>query len=90
MNRVLSSTPTKNHKGKSWEKIRKRDGLLVGYLERQSSHFRARRELSNQRVRCEYFHSRPASSRLGAWASDQSVSDRVVLELRLQGTQNQI
>jgi len=34
----------------------------------------------------EYFHSRPLSSRLGAWASDQSqpVDSREVLELRLQ------
>jgi len=34
----------------------------------------------------EYFHSRPFSSRLGAWTSDQSqvIESREVLELRLQ------
>ncbi len=33
-----------------------------------------------------YFHSRPASSQLGAWASDQStiIADRSTLETRLQ------
>jgi pyridoxamine 5'-phosphate oxidase len=39
----------------------------------------------------EYFHSRPFSSRLSAWASDQSqvISDREVLELRLQKLQTE-
>lgn len=34
----------------------------------------------------EYFHSRPFSSRLGAWTSEQSqvISSREILELRLQ------
>jgi pyridoxamine 5'-phosphate oxidase len=33
-----------------------------------------------------YFHSRPASSQLGAWASDRSttIADRSILETRLQ------
>ena len=47
-------------------------------------------KLSNQESD-EYFHSRPFSSRLGAWASAQSqvISDRVVLELRLQELQTE-
>lgn len=79
-------TNYKSHKGQ--ELAENPQAALVFWwaeLERQvriSGHVE---KLSNQESD-EYFHSRPFSSRLGAWASDQSqvISDRVVLELRLQ------
>jgi pyridoxamine 5'-phosphate oxidase len=59
--------------------------FLWGDLERQvriegQIEFVAETEANN------YFHSRPVSSQLGAWASDQStiIHDRSVLEQRLQ------
>lgn len=59
--------------------------FLWGDLERQVR-IEGKIELVAESEATDYFHSRPASSQLGAWASDQSkiVEDRSVLETRLQ------
>ena len=79
-------TNYKSHKGQ--ELAENPQAALVFWwaeLERQVRISGQVEKLSNQESD-EYFHSRPFSSRLGAWASAQSqvISDRVVLELRLQ------
>jgi pyridoxamine 5'-phosphate oxidase len=59
--------------------------FLWGDLERQVR-IEGRIELVSESEATSYFHSRPASSQLGAWASDQStvIASRAVLEQRLQ------
>jgi pyridoxamine 5'-phosphate oxidase len=59
--------------------------FLWGDLERQVR-IEGKVELVAIEQATAYFHSRPASSQLGAWASDQSmvISDRSILETRLQ------
>jgi pyridoxamine 5'-phosphate oxidase len=59
--------------------------FLWGDLERQVR-IEGKVELVPIEEATAYFHSRPASSQLGAWASDQStvISDRSILETRLQ------
>ncbi len=59
--------------------------FLWGDLERQVR-IEGRVELVAEAEATAYFHSRPASSQLGAWASDQSsvIADRSVLATRLQ------
>lgn len=79
-------TNYKSHKGQ--ELAENPQAALVFWwaeLERQVRISGQVEKLSSQESD-EYFHSRPFSSRLGAWASAQSqvISDRVVLELRLQ------
>ena len=79
-------TNYKSHKGQ--ELAENPQAALVFWwaeLERQVRISGQVEKLSNQESD-KYFHSRPFSSRLGAWASAQSqvISDRVVLELRLQ------
>jgi pyridoxamine 5'-phosphate oxidase len=58
--------------------------FLWGDLERQVR-IEGKVELVAESEATAYFHSRPASSQLGAWASDQSaiIADRSVLETRL-------
>ncbi len=84
-------TNYKSHKGQ--ELAENPQAALVFWwaeLERQVRISGQVEKLSNQESD-EYFHSRPFSSRLGAWASAQSqvISDRVVLELRLQELQTE-
>ncbi len=59
--------------------------FLWGNLERQVR-IEGKTELVAESEATEYFHSRPASSQLGAWASEQSsiIPDRSVLETKLQ------
>jgi pyridoxamine 5'-phosphate oxidase len=59
--------------------------FLWGDLERQIR-IEGNIELVAAAEATTYFHSRPTSSQLGAWASDQSaiISDRAVLETKLQ------
>jgi pyridoxamine 5'-phosphate oxidase len=59
--------------------------FLWGDLERQVR-IEGKVELVPIEEATAYFHSRPASSQLGAWASDQSrvIADRSILETRLQ------
>jgi pyridoxamine 5'-phosphate oxidase len=59
--------------------------FLWGDLERQVR-IEGKTELVAQSEATDYFHSRPASSQLGAWASAQSavIPDRSVLETKLQ------
>jgi pyridoxamine 5'-phosphate oxidase len=59
--------------------------FLWGDLERQVR-IEGKVELVPIEEATVYFHSRPASSQLGAWASDQStvILDRSILETRLQ------
>jgi pyridoxamine 5'-phosphate oxidase len=59
--------------------------FLWGDLERQVR-IEGKVELVPIEEATAYFHSRPGSSQLGAWASDQStvISDRSILETRLQ------
>jgi pyridoxamine 5'-phosphate oxidase len=59
--------------------------FLWGDLERQVR-IEGRIEFVAAAEATNYFHSRPASSQLGAWASDQSmvIPNRAVLEQRLQ------
>jgi pyridoxamine 5'-phosphate oxidase len=59
--------------------------FLWGDLERQVR-IEGKVELVEIEEATAYFHSRPASSQLGAWASDQStvIANRSILETRLQ------
>jgi pyridoxamine 5'-phosphate oxidase len=59
--------------------------FLWADLERQIR-IEGKTELVTESEATEYFHSRPASSQLGAWASEQSsiIPDRSVLETKLQ------
>jgi pyridoxamine 5'-phosphate oxidase len=59
--------------------------FLWGDLERQVR-IEGKVELVSIEEATAYFHSRPAGSQLGAWASDQStvIADRSILETRLQ------
>jgi pyridoxamine 5'-phosphate oxidase len=59
--------------------------FLWGDLERQVR-IEGKVELVSESEAIGYFHSRPASSQLGAWASDQStvIEDRSILEQKLQ------
>jgi pyridoxamine 5'-phosphate oxidase len=59
--------------------------FLWGDLERQVR-IEGKVELVSIEEATAYFHSRPASSQLGAWASDQSttIADRSILETKLQ------
>ncbi len=64
--------------------------FLWGDLERQVR-IEGKIELVAELEATEYFHSRPASSQLGAWASEQSsiIPDRSVLETRLQALETE-
>ena len=64
--------------------------FLWGDLERQVR-IEGKVEFVSESEATSYFHSRPASSQLGAWASDQStiIGDRSVLEQRLQQLETQ-
>jgi pyridoxamine 5'-phosphate oxidase len=64
--------------------------FLWGDLERQVR-IEGKTELVSESEATSYFHSRPASSQLGAWASEQStiIQDRAILEQRLQQLENQ-
>jgi pyridoxamine 5'-phosphate oxidase len=59
--------------------------FLWGDLERQVR-IEGRIEFVSESEATSYFHSRPVSSQLGAWASDQStvITDRSVLEQQLE------
>jgi pyridoxamine 5'-phosphate oxidase len=59
--------------------------FLWGDLERQVR-IEGKIEFVSESEATSYFHSRPASSQLGAWASEQSIviGDRSILEQRLQ------
>jgi pyridoxamine 5'-phosphate oxidase len=59
--------------------------FLWGDLERQVR-IEGKVELVSIEEATAYFHSRPASSQLGAWASDQStvIANRSILETKLQ------
>ncbi len=59
--------------------------FLWGDLERQVR-IEGKTELVSEAEATAYFHSRPVSSQLGAWASAQSsiIPDRAVLETKLQ------
>ena len=59
--------------------------FLWGDLERQVR-IEGKIEFVSESEATGYFHSRPASSQLGAWASDQStvIADRSILEQKLQ------
>ena len=59
--------------------------FLWGDLERQVR-IEGKTELVAESEATSYFHSRPASSQLGAWASEKStiIQDRSILEQRLQ------
>lgn len=59
--------------------------FLWGDLERQVR-IEGQIEFVSESEATGYFHSRPASSQLGAWASDQStvIADRSILEQKLQ------
>jgi pyridoxamine 5'-phosphate oxidase len=64
--------------------------FLWGDLERQVR-IEGKTELVSEAEATEYFHSRPASSQLGAWASAQSeiIPDRSVLETKLQALETE-
>ena len=64
--------------------------FLWGDLERQVR-IEGKVEFVSESEATGYFHSRPASSQLGAWASEQSaiIEDRSVLEQRLQQLETQ-
>jgi len=59
--------------------------FLWGDLERQVR-IEGKVEFVSESEATSYFHSRPVSSQLGAWASEQStiIKDRAILEQRLQ------
>ena len=64
--------------------------FLWGDLERQVR-IEGKTEVVAESDATDYFHSRPASSQLGAWASDQSaiIPDRAVLETKLQALETE-
>jgi len=65
-------TNYKSHKGQELADNPQAARLLVGGTGAPSSHIEGRVEKVSDQESDEYFHSRPFSSRLSAWASDQS------------------